>query len=94
MNIGILIFRTHALLRISKRDISPQDVREALEQGEVIEEYPDDRPYPSCLVLGRRGSRSLHIVVADNREADETVVVTVYEPDTAKWHPDFRRRKP
>uniref|UniRef100_A0A831U4S1 DUF4258 domain-containing protein n=1 Tax=Geobacter metallireducens TaxID=28232 RepID=A0A831U4S1_GEOME len=94
MRIGILIFRTHALLRMSQRGIAPQDVREALEQGEVIEDYPDDRPYPSCLVLGRCGSRSLHIVIADNREDGETVVITVYEPDNGKWHPDFRRRKP
>lgn len=30
-------------------------------QGEIIEEYPDDRPYPSCLVYGetfRKGNYS------------------------------------
>jgi len=31
--------------------------------GEVIEDYPDDQPYPSCLVFGRTQSGGpLHVV--------------------------------
>jgi hypothetical protein len=48
--------------------LGPIRVDEALEvlhAGEIIEEYPDDTPYPSCLILGRTASgRSLHIVCA------------------------------
>ncbi|MFN3477111.1 MAG: DUF4258 domain-containing protein [Candidatus Methylomirabilales bacterium] len=61
--------------------------------GEVIEEYPNDTPYPSRLVLGWRGARPLHVVVADNPDSQETVVITVYEPDPEQREPDFRRRK-
>lgn len=35
----------------------------------------------------------MHVVAADNRAADETIVVTVYEPDPALWRPGFRRRR-
>ena len=29
------------------------EILEVLQRGEIIEEYPDDKPYPSCLILGR-----------------------------------------
>jgi hypothetical protein len=76
-----------------QRRISAKDVRQVLKTGEVIESYPDDIPYPSCLVLGWRGERPLHVVVADNADGCETIVITVYEPDAQAWEPDFRRRK-
>jgi hypothetical protein len=37
-----------------ERNITATDVREVLANGEVIETYPDDTPYPSQLVLGWR----------------------------------------
>ena len=60
----------------------------------VVEEYPDDNPYPSCLLLGWIGKRPLHIVIAENSDPRETIVITVYEPDSGKWMPGFMRRKP
>jgi hypothetical protein len=77
-----------------ERGIEPEDVAHVLEAGEVIEDYPDDKPLPSRLVFGRVGSRPLHVVAADDAEAGETLVVTAYEPDPARWSPDFQRRKP
>lgn len=75
------------------RRITPAEVRSVIEQGETIARYPDDVPYPSRLLLGSVGGRALHVVVADNAVNDETVVVTVYEPDPALWQPGFRRRR-
>ncbi|MGH8196463.1 MAG: DUF4258 domain-containing protein, partial [Woeseiaceae bacterium] len=43
------------------------------------------KPYPSRLLLGFVGGRALRLVVADNVGDDETIVVTVYEPDPALW---------
>ena len=40
------------------------DVRHVLQTGEVIEEYPDDTPFPSYLILGFVGDRPFHVVVA------------------------------
>ena len=45
-------YRTHALERMIKRKIYFSDIDEIMYGLEVIEEYPDDFPYPSCLVLG------------------------------------------
>lgn len=93
MPLNRLIFRIHAIQRMFQRGISKEDVRYVLMTGKIIEEYLDDTPYPSRLVLGWCGSRPLHIVAADNKEADETIVITVYEPDGKEWEHSFERRK-
>ncbi len=76
-----------------QRGIGVDDVRHVLETGGAIEEYPDDVPYPSRLVLGWLESRPIHVVAADNHPEGETIVITVYEPDSAHWGSGFRRRK-
>jgi hypothetical protein len=76
-----------------EREISEEDVRQVLETGEIIESYPDDEPYPSRLVLGWSGARPMHVVVADNRDQDEMIVITVYEPDPGRWEPGFSERR-
>lgn len=88
-----IIFRIHAIQRMFVRGITDTDIRYVLENGETIEDYPDDTPYSSRLVLGWRGARPLHIVVADNIEDSQWIVVTVYEPDPNQWEANFRRRK-
>jgi hypothetical protein len=93
MSYDKLIFRVHAVQRMFERNISREDVRAALATGDVIREYSDDTPYPSRLILGWRGERPLHVVAADNHEARETIIITVYQPDPDQWEPDFRSKK-
>ena len=73
-----------------KRKISKNDIHMALEHYKAVEEYPDDEPFPSRLVFGFSGIRPLHIVFAENRGADERIIITAYEPDLEHWHNDFR----
>ena len=54
-----------------------------------MEDYPNDTPYPSRLVLGWSGRRPIHVVVADNVDSGENIVITAYEPDSSEWEPDF-----
>ena len=86
------VFRVHAVQRMSERKITERDVRGILYGGETIEAYPDDTPYPSRLVLGWCRDRPLHVVAAENAEAQETIVIPVYDPDPTLWEPDFRQR--
>jgi hypothetical protein len=77
-----------------KNRLMSDQVREVLERGDRIEEYPDDTPFPSYLMLGCFG-RALHVVAADDPSSDETIVITTYEPDPKEWEADLRtRRKP
>lgn len=72
--------------------IAEHEVYEALLDGEVIEDYPDDTPYASCLIFGRsRVGRPNHVVCAYAPEDDRAIIVTVYEPDPGRWI-DLRRR--
>jgi hypothetical protein len=94
MSVNRLTFRIHAIRRMFQRQVDILDIRHILGTGEIIEEYPKDTPHPSRLMLGWRDSRPLHVVVADDKEQQETIVITVYEPDPDKWELDFKKRKP
>ena len=87
-----LIFRVHALERMFERRITVEDVRSVVTDGEVIQSYPEDKPYPSRLVLGWRGTRPIHVVVAEDSEDGILIVVTAYEPDPVQWDAGFKRK--
>ncbi len=87
-----LIFRLHALTRMAQRGFEPADVRKVLSSGVPIEQYPDDFPYPSCLVMATVGGRPIHVVVAMNGDSQEVIIVTVYEPDALVWGDGYTRR--
>lgn len=70
-----------------------EEVKKVLATGEVIEDYPEDTPFPSGLMLGWSGSRPIHLVAANNSAAKETIIITVYEPELSQWEPGFKRRK-
>lgn len=73
--------------------ISTAEVLEAFAGGEIIEEYPNDRPYASCLVLGRtKAGRPLHIVCAPVSSEEKLVIITTYEPESSRWDSEYRRR--
>jgi hypothetical protein len=73
-----------------ERGISDEDVLAVLAHGKEIESYPGDVPYPSRLVFGWCGSRPIHVVSAENSDDNETIIVTVYEPDPGLWSPDLK----
>jgi hypothetical protein len=73
--------------------IREQEVFEAIQSGEIIEDYPNDEPYPSTLVYGHTtADRPLHVVCAYADDDDLAIVITVYEPDPAQWVNFVRRR--
>jgi len=87
-----LTYWVHAVERMFERDISEDDVRTVLLDGEEIEAYRNT-PYPSRLLLGWCGTRAIHVVVDENRQDDECIVVTTYEPQPDLWEFGFKRRK-
>jgi len=87
-------FKKHAVLRMFQRNIFVDEVREALINGEIIEDYPKDRALPSYLVLGYiEKLRPLHIVVAYDPNESILWVITVYEPNPKEWEEGFRKRR-
>ena len=78
--------------KLRERRIGAHDVEEAIANGTIIEDYPDDTRGPSCLILGRSGSRPLH-VVCGRLDTEQVLVITAYEPDPAEWESDWRTRR-
>lgn len=59
------IITKHAQRRCDTRNISIEEVKHVIHTGEVIENYPSDKPYPSCLILAMSGKRTaLRLVCA------------------------------
>lgn len=82
----------HAAKRLEQRGIFIKDVISCIQHGEIIEQYPNDYPYPSCLILGlSTGQKFLHVVVGSNLKI--LWIVTAYFPDLQKWENDFKTRK-
>jgi hypothetical protein len=88
-----IFFTGHAIQRMFERNIDEEDIIQVIKQGEVIENYPDDMPYPSHLILGNTGGKPLHVVAAFDSKARTCYIVTVYHPDPKFWEPDFRKRR-
>lgn len=86
-------YTLHAYDRMRERGISREDVLAAIENGIVIEDYPEDRPFPSKLFLGRSKDLPLHVVAAWDFRKPEWLVITVYNPDRDKWDEDSRTRR-
>ncbi len=87
------VFATaHASERFRQRGIRMKDIRCAVTNGEIIEQYPDDYPFPSCLILGYdEGKNVIHVCMSD--EGESSRIITAYYPDINKWSEDFKTRK-
>ncbi|MFZ5910938.1 MAG: DUF4258 domain-containing protein [Chloroflexota bacterium] len=88
-----VILSQHAFTRMFEREISPAVVKRAVQNGEVIENYPDDQPYPSILLLHFEEGRALHIVAGVDEAGLTCHIVTAYWPDPNLWNADFRTRR-
>jgi hypothetical protein len=91
-NSNALRWTNHVLVRLLQRNIKTEDVEYALLNDEIIEQYPTDYPYPSCLALGMTpDNRNLHIVCGIG--GGELWLITAYYPDADDWSEDYSVRK-
>jgi hypothetical protein len=86
-------FSKHAVDQSIVRDISVPEFEEAMQnRSEVIEDYPEDKYGPSCLILGfTSAGRPLHMQCS-YPSRPLVKVVTLYEPNPEQWV-DLRTRK-
>ena len=85
-------FSKHAVDQTILREITVREIREAIEAGEIIEDYPDDKYGPSCLVFGlTKQNRPIHIQCSYPSRS-MIKVITVYGPDPEHWI-EFKQRR-
>lgn len=92
MDCAEVVFSGHAVQRMFARSLNEMDILQVIRQGEVIESYPQDTPYPSDLLLGVSRGVFIHAVVA-RRGDGRCIVVTAYVPDPLRWNADFKTRR-
>lgn len=78
-------------MRILKRNITREEVKYCLINGEIIETYIDDKPFPSYLLFARVNGKNLHVVIGV--DSDKIHVITAYEPNNKVFENDFKTRK-
>ena len=82
----------HAKSRLTERSITIDDIKNAIRTGEIIKQYEDDTPFPSCLLLGLTEQKSfIHVVTSiDNKYL---YIITAYYPNENDWEADNKTRK-
>ena len=86
-------WRRHALERMLERGLSRASVKNVIHNGEVIEHYGADKPFPSKLLYAEIDNRPIHVVIAQDTGTNECYVVTAYIPSIEYFENDFRTRK-
>jgi Domain of unknown function (DUF4258) len=83
----------HAVDQSIIRQIRLHEIVDAIGNGQIIEDYPNDKYSPSCLICGlTKTGKAIHIQSSyPNRPLVK--IITVYEPDPKKWNNDFTLRK-
>lgn len=82
----------HCQRRCDSRGITLSEIKEVILNGEIIETYPKDSPYPSCLILGYvRVNQPLYMLCGLGHMVH---IITVHWLDPDKWlDPKTRREK-
>ena len=88
-----ILFLPHAVRQMSKPDrmITTKDIRLVIENGELIEDYPEDARGHSCLMLGTADNRPVHVVCSLKKEY--LAIITAYIPDDQEWENNYKKRK-
>ncbi len=87
-----IIMTAHVIKRCKERNIDSNSIINVIIHGEIIKQYEDDKPFPSCLLLGMSvNDRYLHVVVAS--DTINLHIITAYYPNVDEWEPDFKTRK-
>lgn len=89
---GMVFMSEHASTRSRQRNISQKDIKNCIFSGEIIEQYENDYPWPSCLIFGYTvDKRIIHVVASDNGEMSK--IITAYIPDKETFMDDLKTRR-
>lgn len=81
----------HALQEMAEEAILLADVLNAIGNARILEDYPEHRRGPCCLLHGLDGAgRDLHIVCTTT--GGVLIIITVYRPRPPKWISPTQRR--
>jgi len=86
-NDDLIVLTDHLLTRMRQRNIRLNDIKNAINNGNIIEQYPDDYPFPSCLI----NAENIHVVCSVGGK--KLYIITAYRPSSEQWEADGCKRK-
>lgn len=76
-----------------ERNITRDIVKEVIVHGELIEDYKNDKPFPSGLFFKFVNNRPIHTVIAYDQVQNIGYIITSYEPTLDIFESDFKTRE-
>ncbi len=70
-------FTDNALKEMLKDNLYVDDVIEAVSSEEIIENYCESKPFPSCLIYGKARGKNIHIISAIPKHVEVLIIVTI-----------------
>lgn len=90
---GNFEWRKHTLIRLDERSIAQDTILEVILSGEIIEDYPENKPFPSCLIFKMLYGKPYHVVVGFDPANKKVYIITAYNPTLDKFEADFKTRR-
>lgn len=89
---GNILWTYHVNMRMKARFIPRKIILDSVDNYEIIEEYPEDKYFPSYLIRSEHGGYVFHVLFAADSESDNVRVVTAYYPNPDEWDSDLKTR--
>ncbi len=83
----------HVNMRLKMRSISREMILSSVNDLEIIEQYLEDKYFPSYLMISNYNKIDYHLLIAVDVTGDNVRVVTTYLPNPQKWEPGFKIRR-
>lgn len=86
------LIKSHARKRMAERGIRECEALQVLLKGSIVEETPDAKPFPKCLMMHFiRKDEPLYVSCATDGEI--VYIITVHWYDTGRWIDPWTRRR-
>jgi len=90
---GNYLVTRHAKEEMIADNLTLMDILTSVDRGRIIEDYPEDLPFPSFLIFGKNDKgEPIHTVWGHDRERQLAILITTYRPDPERWI-DFKKRR-
>ena len=90
---GRILWTYHVNMRLGQRFIARETIIRATESYEIVEAYPEDKYFPSYLLLGKHGDEAFHVLFGADIEGQNVRIVTAYFPSPKEWEVDLKTRR-